>query len=528
MVFRHLNRFLIQRNIDYFNICFITLTVLIIKNMKKAFIIITFVLASLVGWSCKDKFLDIAPPTNQQTDAVMFQTKEQFDGFIIGAYAEMLGIADWVQNTGFVSQDVLDVGEQRKALPTYMVPTNGAFQGYWQSMYIINSRANILIERIKAAPSVITAAEKTRIEGEAKFLRGFAYFHIARAYGNAPLILETFSTAQTVLPCTPEDKLWDQVILDMKDASDKLPKRAEWGNANLGRATKGSALAFLANAYMYKKDWANAAKASQDLIAMNDYQLLGNVREVFSTKGENGKESIFEVQFRAGNFEWSNNKQTGSLIGAFTAPRNIGGDYAHFGAWGEMVLDKSVRASMEPGDDRRQLIKGLGDKYKGEAMSDTIVIGDTATKPAGLAKQAFIPQRNVEWSVKYWYGKGPDVSGSNIPVMRYAEFALNYAEALFEQGKTAEAYAQLNAVRNRAKLPNKLVSADKEVFMTALMNERRWELNTEPNLWFHYTRTGRSAAFMTAKGVNFDPKWNKFPIPQSERDQNPNLCQNNG
>lgn len=496
--------------------------------MKKAFVISTIILASCIGWSCRDKFLDIAPPPNQQTDAVMFKTVQQFDGFIIGAYTELLGIADWLMLTSFISQDGLDVGERRKPLPTFMVSTNGDFRNYWQTMYVINSRANIVLERIKVAPEVITAAQKARIEGEAKFLRGFAYFHIARAYGSAPLLLETYSLSQSVISCTPEDKLWDQVILDLKDASEKLPKRADLGDANLGRATKGSALAFLANAYMYKKDWANAAKASQDLIALNEYQLLGNVREVFSTAQENGKESIFEVQFRSGNFEWSNNKQTGSLIGAFSAPRNIGGDYANFGAWGELVLDKSVRASMEAGDARRQLIKGLGDKYKGEAMPDTIVIGDTATKPAGLAKQAFIPQRNVEWSVKYWYGKGPDVSGSNVPVMRYAEFLLNYAEVLFEQGKTAEAYDQLNAVRNRAKLPNKLVSADKEAFMTALMNERRWELNLEPNLWFHYTRTGRSAAFMTEKGVNFDSKWNKFPIPQSERDQNPNLCQTGG
>lgn len=498
--------------------------------MKKAIIIIVSGLTLITGWSCKDKFLDFDPPANQQTDAVMFKTTAQFDSFIIGAYAEMLSIADWIQTAGFVSQDIMDVGGNPKVLSAYMVPTEGAFRGYWTTMYVINNRANILLEKIKVAPPEVTAADRIRIEGEAKFLRGFANFHIARAYGNAPLLLETYATSQTVVACTPEDKIWDQVILDLKEASEKMPKRADWGNANLGRATKGSALAFLANAYMYKKDWANAAKASQDLDAMGDYNLLDNVRKVFMISQENTRESIFEVQFREGNFEWSNNKQTGSLIGALTAPRNIGGDYAAFGAWGEMVLDKAVRSSMEPGDDRKnELIKTKGDTYKGELMPEPIVIGDTAKRPNGN-KQGLIPstQSNVDWSTKYWLGKSQDVTGSNIPVMRYAEFLLNYAEILFEQGKTSEAYAELNKVRTRAKLTDKPVSADKEVFMTDLMNERRWELNMEPNLWFHYTRTGRAAAFITAKGTTFNPKWNKFPIPQTERDQNPNICQNPG
>jgi hypothetical protein len=46
-----------------------------------------------------------------------------------------------------------------------------------------------------------------------------------------------------------------------------LPKKAGWDAANSGRATKGAALAYLANAYMYKKDWENAEKACTELIA---------------------------------------------------------------------------------------------------------------------------------------------------------------------------------------------------------------------------------------------------------------------
>jgi hypothetical protein len=113
--------------------------------------------------------------------------------------------------------------------------------------------------------------------------------------------------------------------------------------------------------------------------------------------------------------------------------------------------------------------------------------------------------------------------------MRYAEFKLNYAEILFKLNKSTEAYKELNDIRQRALLPAKPVASDSLTFFKDLMNERRWELNFEPNLWFHYTRTGRAADYLLSEhGVTMPAAWYKYPIPQIERDQNPNLCQNTG
>jgi len=502
--------------------------------MKKVLITLVSLLTLITVWSCKDKFLEFTPPPDQLTDVTGFKTTDQFNSFIISAYTELLPVAEWVMMTGYISQDVVVEAEDRKPLTSYMIPTEVSFRNYWEAMYMINSRANIVLEKIKVAPPAVSAGDRTRIEGEAKFLRGFANFNIARAFGNAPLLLESYdptrSATQTIVSCTPEDKIWDQVILDLTEASQKLPDRSQWGAANLGRATKGAALAFLANAYMYKKDWANAAKASADLDELKEYRLKPDVSQVYSLSQVDRTEAIFEVQFRAGGFEWSNQRQTGTLLGPHTAPREIGSTYAPFGGWGGAALRKDLRASMETGDDRGvKLIKTLGDTYKGELMSEPIIIGNTDQTASG--KQQRILQRNSDWSTKYWQGNaGSALAGSNVPLMRYAEFLLNYAEILFKQNKPVEAYAKLNEVRRRAKLGDKPVSTNEEEFMTALMNERRWELFLEPNLWFHYTRTGRAAAFITSQGVNyaFQPKWNKFPIPQNERNQNPNLCQNEG
>ena len=487
--------------------------------MKKA-LVYTAILTLLTVWSCRDKFLEFNPPPNQFTDVTFFKTADQFNAFVIGTYTELLRFSDWSQMMGYISQEARPKSTIPMDLTAYMVPTQDRIKNYWQSMYMISSRSNTLLAKLKEAPETVSEADKARTEGESKFLRGFAYFHIARAFGNAPLLLEPYSISQTTAECTPEDQIWDQVIADLTAASQKLPTRAEWGDANYGRATKGAALAFLANAYMYKKNWAEAAKASEDLIAMNSNKLAVTPRAAFSEAltPENTGESIFEVQYRDGGFEWSNQIQTGSLIGAFTAPDGISGNYAPFGGWGEMVLGQDLRNSMAPLDERRTLIVREGETYKGERMAEPVILGTTFK----------LTQKNVDFSTKFWLGKSGDVDGSNISLMRYAEFLLNYAEILFEQGKTTEAYAQLNAVRNRAKLPGLAVSGDRETFMRALMNERRWELNTEPNMWFHYTRTGRLKDLKDAQGQPYDPKYNKLPIPQSERDQNPKICQNNG
>ncbi|HZH96442.1 MAG TPA: RagB/SusD family nutrient uptake outer membrane protein, partial [Flavisolibacter sp.] len=125
--------------------------------------------------------------------------------------------------------------------------------------------------------------------------------------------------------------------------------------------------------------------------------------------------------------------------------------------------------------------------------------------------------------------KGPNanLSEQNLPMMRFAEVLLNYAEILFMQNKPTEAYAALNRVRARANVPALPVSSTAATFMGDLMRERRFELIFEPNLWFHYTRTGTAAAFLqTIHGVTWQPRWALFPIPDTERSINPNLCRN--
>lgn len=496
--------------------------------MKKLSILIIILAPALLYWSCKRDFLEAKSQDGTLTDEIAFLNKQGFESYLFGAYSVMQGSSEghgalqWIVVPGFISQDLLPVDEIGKVLPSYLTPGMDVFANHWATFYKMIARTNLILEKLPVSSETISAEDKSILEGEAKFIRGFSYLNLARAYGNVPLMLTTYNQEQKSLECTPEAQIWDQVISDLTDAAATLPKRAEWSENNLGRATKGAALAYLSNAYMYKQDWTAAKKANDDLNALGEYRLLDDVRDVFSEINENSEESIFEVQYRDvedGDILWSGQPEHGTTTAEYTAPRNIGDQWAPFGGWGEVIMNKKLADSYEPNDDRREkLIVAVGDTYQGESMTAPLTV------PADIA------QKNSAFSTKYWHGpENRYYSGQNLIQMRYAEVLLNQAEILFELGQHQDAYDQLNLVRNRAGLGDKPMSADRNTFLTDLMNERRWELNFEPNLWFHYTRLGLAGAFLQNEyGITFDPAWNKFPVPQGDRDLNPKLCQNDG
>jgi len=486
---------------------------------------LVLLLCILSGTACKKDFLEFTPQDGSLSDVTIFNKQEDFNAVIVGAYAEMQSFSAsgtfWIVLPGFISHDMNDVSENPKQLGEYLTGGNGDIKGYWTTLYTIVGRANLLIERLSTT-EVLTDEEKTRNEGEAKFLRGFAYLKLAEAFGNIPMPLTTYNDSLVDMACADEAAVWEQVILDLKDAAQKLPEAKEWDEANVGRASKGAALGYLVYAYMFKKDWDNAADASQSLMTLTNprYTLLTDLRSVFSPSNENHDESLFEVQFKKvddGNAHWGWPPDNGSVFNAWTAPRSIDPAYAVTGGWGESVVSLKAANSFEAGDKRRELfIKLPGETYKGEYMASSYTI------PFDIL------QSRSAFCTKFWLGPADRYfNEQNVSQLRYAEFLLNYAEILFERGASGDAYTYLNQVRTRAGLPSKAATADREVFFRDLMNERRHELIFEPEVWWHYTRTGRAAKFLLEEyGVTMEQKWNHLPVPQSERDQNPNLCSN--
>jgi starch-binding outer membrane protein, SusD/RagB family len=138
---------------------------------------------------------------------------------------------------------------------------------------------------------------------------------------------------------------------------------------------------------------------------------------------------------------------------------------------------------------------------------------------------------------KYYFRKYWDVtvpgefqakeSNQDFPLIRYADVLLMRAEALNELGESGEAHDYLNMVRNRAGLDD-LDGLSQTDFLDAVLEERKLEFAAEGHRWFDLVRTGKLETLvpLAKPGVTPQTRHYLFPIPQRERDLNPNLAQN--
>jgi hypothetical protein len=141
-----------------------------------------------------------------------------------------------------------------------------------------------------------------------------------------------------------------------------------------------------------------------------------------------------------------------------------------------------------------------------------------------------------------YYGKFFDANGTiqnnqrqrtdmNWPIYRYAEVLLMFAEAENEaNGPTPDAYAAINLVRERAKLPD-LAGLSQDQFRAAVHQERSWELAFESKRLFDLKRWGTFYDVMKndlVGKIGVQPHHLWMPIPQRDVDLAPGLGQNPG
>ncbi|HEU0228837.1 MAG TPA: RagB/SusD family nutrient uptake outer membrane protein [Arachidicoccus soli] len=508
-------------------------------NRKYKFLMMILLIVVSLN-SCKEDFFAAKNQDGSKDEFLVFNKKEDFNAALTSCYifAATQGGAgrDYILTPGFVSQDVIGREGIQVNLNNYMSPNNAqAFEQYWYNSYRGVAAANLLIDRIaQIKPGILTPDEIKLYNAQAKFMRGLAYFIIARAFGDVPMPLEEYTSSQNKMSCTPNAQVFQQVVKDLSEAAADLPEAGNYLPRDRGRASKGAALAYLANAYMYLKDWPKAKKATEDLMALTKpkYEIPNDLRAAFTylykDEPEYLKEVIFDVQFKRGK-DWTIYGRSfteidlnGSFMGSNTAPRFIGPRFDTNAGWGEANVNMKAINSFEPNDLRGKImtIPWGSTTYEGEYFPGPLTQADW--------DKTYL--KNCGFSTKYWLGSytaGLDTYPQSIPLMRFTEVILNYAEILYKSGEQTEAYKQLNKIRARAELADLPVSSSEATFMQNLMDERRHELIMEPNLWFHYTRTGLAAKFLKDNyDITMKPEWNYFPIPIRERTLNPNICSN--
>ncbi len=505
--------------------------------MKKLSIIPLIAIFTYLLVSCGDEFLN-KQPLSDLTEAGFFKTEEDANAALASVYDALQKYGGY-ENEFITKLEWLTVGDMRmeespadrEIEALVFNPNNGRFRDIWRVHYQGISRANTVIQRV---PDMELAEEKKNaIIGQAKFLRGLFYSTLTRYYGDVPLILDEPNAATEFnVTRTPSSEVYAQVEQDLKDAISELPN--EWQDADLGRASRTSALALLAKVHLFKGEWEQTIQRSEELISTDVHGLVDNYRDVFRKENEHNEETVFATQYRDTNAGGWGESRDGHFLAQRSAPRGVGQEFAPFGGWSNWVpnahwVDEfETDGSSEIIDDRYDaMVLGPGDKHPelDFTMPDTV--------PAGFSSTGYV-------LTKWWFGPNPndsEYSGQNIPVIRYAEVLLNYAEALNEVGRTSEAIQQLNIVRNRAGLDNLPTGLSQDAVLDAVFQERRIELFWEMSFFSDLNRRGRFLEFIEENRPDFADlviapylreDYILFPIPQQDLDNNPSLTQNPG
>lgn len=484
----------------------------------KISLLATFLLAMT---ACGDDFLEPDPP-GRLLGSNFFQTQDHAIAATNATYQHLrswsVHVFSYIGMTDIISDDA-DKGSTPddaaflKELDNFTYDASNlapatVWEGYYQGIY----RANLSIENI---PNIqMDEGLKARLIGENKFLRAYFYFNLVRWFGDVPLITKTLTAGEFTQTRTPKEQVYAQIIQDFMDAAAVLPAKSKYPLLELGRATSGAANGMLAKVYLTLKDYQKAEQYALAVINSGEYNLMSDYSAIFSEAGENGSESIFEVQTAA--FEPALvGSQYNEVQGVRGTP-NLG--------WGFNRPSDDLVADYEPGDPRREATI----LYPGEVLPDgSAIVQDNPDIVGERYNQKAWVAQHVGGN-----GNGP----GNIRILRYADILLIAAEAMNENGKPQEALQYLNMIRARARgsrttILRDITVTDQAQLREIIWHERRIELAMEQHRWFDLVRTGRAAEELHGAGKTaFVPgKHELFPIPQSEIDLSAgNLQQNPG
>ncbi len=477
-------------------------------------LLLTSVVVLFAVAGCQKDFLD-RRPLGQLTYDTFFENADQAvlaTNAVYQQFREFDCIAlPWIGLTDIISDDA-----DKGSTPTdaqYLVEvdnltfnaTNTAMTAAWKGHFVGIARANLAIQRIPDVPMDETL--KNRLIGECKFLRAYNYFLLVQWFGDLPIITEPLSgDAYYTQTRRPKTEVYGQIERDLTDAIASLPEKSQYADNDLGRATKGAARGILAKLYMVTKDFPKAEQYCLELINSGEYDLLPKYADNFLRIGENGRESIFEINAAA--------LPTQNAAGPGASPYNMVQGVRGIPnlGWGFNRPSDNLVTSYENGDPRRE--------------ATVIYVGEVL--PDGVTQVKDNPEIiNERFNQKAWVPTHPglqDNGPGNIRILRYSDMLLLAAEALNENGKPAEALIYLNKVRKRARgssavlLPDVTIT-DQSMLREKIYRERRSELAMEQQRWFDLVRWGRAKDVMTAVGKMFVEGRNELlPIPQTEVD----------
>lgn len=455
----------------------------------------------ILATSCQDleeKPKSFASPSNFYNDPA--QIEAVFTASMNNLWNEWSGYG-WAMRSAFQNTDSQNGGDLNIAENH----ASDLWAGHFRSIANINPTIAAMKEgKLEGVPQ----EEIDLLMGQAKFLRAYNYFMLVRMFGALPMPTEdTEDPFNAMLERRPVAEVYQLIVSDLQEAVQKLP--TGWGLDKRGRPTSDVAKGLLAKAYLTMATaplnetgyYQQARDLAREIMDAERYSLVEDIFKVFSMETEFGPEMMWSFV--------SNYEDVATSPQIWTSMRG----------WGDISVQTEWLEKF-PEQPRKH---AYFEMFNSEGVS-FLELG----RFAGVKKYQYDTQEDFD--------AGRSII--NIPILRYADVLLMFAEAdnMVNGGPTPEAVAAINQVIDRANAyehnpahPRLTVDMSMEAFDEAVIEERNFELCFEFDRWFDLVRK-RILEEKTRESVrqNFSEADYLFPIPENDLRLNPLLTQNPG
>ena len=493
---------------------------------KKNILTIGIAVLSFSFFTSCEKYLDVEPRYVEDAENY-FNNKGDYERALVGAYDLLQSsfIINWI---GEIASDNSIAGGESvndsEGLHQIDAMNHGGVNSELRNVFRWNyagiARTNYIMEyKDKTA-----FTGKEIILGETRFLRAYYYFELVKFFGDVPLVVDKRLGAEEVtkIPRTPKAEVYQQIEEDLKYAIENL----NWSNPIKGRTDKGAALALLGKVYLYQNKFDLAATTLDAVISANAFTLVSDFGSMYLASGENGPESVFEIQYSnvSPYYNWGGaTRGQGNYAVQQCGIRGLNGSaqMPYAAGWSTNLPTQNLAAAYTAGDRRKNVTVLDIEAYKAANPSFNITYQVAPFKNTGLYNQKYLPRKGeTSGQVELNYT-------NNFRIIRYADVLLMAAEAFNRATAPNDSKAQgyLNQVRQRAfGNASNNITATGTALRQAIWDERRLELAMEGDRFFDLVRTGQAASRITGFRVG---KHEVFPIPQQEVDIS-GLTQNAG
>lgn len=524
--------------------------------MKRLSYILLFILFSIILYSCTDILETI--PNDRVSKEIFWRTEQDAILACNAIYCYLPNTTTWT-NWDAMS----DIGHVTKTTNWQSLVEKGAHDALssvvlneWKENYRGIQAANIFLDNVD---NVVTSNQAliNRLQAEVRTLRAYFYISLAILWGDVPLLThETTLEESREATRTPVEQVWTFISEELTAAAAVLPIT----QAEMGRATKGAALAIKARAMLYAKRYSEAATAAKEVMDLDVYDLYPSYKNLFTYEAENNIEVIFDKQYIKSSYQ--NNlflimcpnsvypQSTANIV-----PTKMAIDIYQMTNGKEITDPESGFDPFNPYENRDPRLKynyivigselpngNIYDSRPGSGTADAVGYAEIST-PTGFNVNKYMAKEDMA---------DPSNGGLNTILLRYAEVLLTYAEAKIEANQIDESVLDaINKIRQRpdVNMPPYTGITSQEDLRKIVRDERLMELPFEGLRYYDIRRwriaeqtvpgplmgmtyvdivdgtlkTVSISGFVRTFRVDRDYLW---PIPQTELDVNDNLTQN--